>query len=95
MSDKNLVLVESILTYRIRHVIEQNKTDDPKWAMDTVTMGEADEFSQLHLGDQIISHRIISEDECYKMFKEDNDYLRDISFERMREIAICTVDNDK
>ena len=32
-----------------------------EWALDTVTMNEAEEFSQEHLGEQIVSHRVIDE----------------------------------
>tara|TARA_R110000796_G_scaffold3035_4_gene11558 strand:- start:3698 stop:4030 length:333 start_codon:yes stop_codon:yes gene_type:complete len=93
---KKLVMVESFLTYRIRHVIQLNESDPTEWAMDTVAMGEADEFSQLCLGDQISSHRVVSEEECFQIFKEDNEYLNEISYDRMMEISVhTTVDSDE
>ncbi len=38
-------------------------------------MNEAKEMSQLHLGEVIISHRVLSEDEAVAQAYEDNDYL--------------------
>ena len=65
-------LVECISTFRIRYVID---TDNEEWAEDTVTMEEAKEFSQLHLGEQIVSTRTISKEEYLRLFDEDNEYL--------------------
>jgi bifunctional DNA-binding transcriptional regulator/antitoxin component of YhaV-PrlF toxin-antitoxin module len=64
------VLVEAISTYRIRYMV-QVPTSNPKWALDTVTMDEAKEFSQSWLGEQIVSHRIVTEEEALKLFDED------------------------
>jgi len=47
-----------------------------EWAMDTVVMHEAKEFSQEHLGEQIVSHRVVSEEDALKMCDKDNDYAR-------------------
>jgi hypothetical protein len=74
--ETELVMVETILTYRIRYVVEVPKGKS-EWARDTVTMDEADEFSQLCLGETITSHRVIDEDEFVQMFDEDNDYLKE------------------
>ena len=65
-------LVECISTFRIRYVID---TDNTEWAEDTVVMEEAREFSQLHLGEQIVSTRTISKEEYLRLFDEDNEYL--------------------
>ena len=65
-------LVECISTFRIRYVID---TDNEEWAEDTVVMEEAKEFSQLHLGEQIVSTRTISKEEYLRLFDEDNEYL--------------------
>ena len=93
--NKKLVLVDSFLTYRVRYVIELNESDPTEWALDTVAMGEVDEFSQLCLGEQISSHRVVSRHECFKIFKEDNEYLNEISYDRMMEIAVhTTADSD-
>jgi len=39
-----------------------------------VTMNEAEEFSQEHLGEQIVSHRVVTKEEALKMCDQDNDY---------------------
>ena len=65
-------LVECISTFRIRYVID---TDNTEWAEDTVAMEEAKEFSQLHLGEQIVSTRTINKEEYLRLFDEDNEYL--------------------
>lgn len=74
--EKELVLVECVSTFRMRYVVEvpAGKKD---WACDSVVMQEVEEMSQHHIGEDIISHRVISEDEFLRIFDEDNDYLRE------------------
>ena len=74
------VLVEAISTFRERYMIEvpiglddQGK-DKALWALDTVTMNEATEFSQEHLGEQIVSHRVVTKEEALRICDEDNAY---------------------
>ena len=74
------VLVETVSTFRERYMIEVPiGTDDfghdkADWALDTVTMNEAKEFSQEHLGEQIVSHRVVTKEEALAMCDKDNDY---------------------
>ena len=77
------VLVEAISTFRERYMIEvpiglddQGK-DKALWALDTVTMNEAEEFSQEHLGEQIVSHRVVTKAEALALSDIDNDYTKD------------------
>lgn len=72
--ETELVLVETISTFRIRHVVEVPR-GCAEWALDTVTMDEAEEFSQQFLTNTIVSHRVITEDEALVEFDRDNDYL--------------------
>ena len=67
------VLVEAVSSFRTRYMVEvpKGKTD---WALDTVTMQEAKEFSQEHIGEQIISHRVVSKEEAMKLCDKDNEY---------------------
>ena len=67
------VLVECVSTFRERYMVEvpKGKAD---WALDTVTMEEAKEFSQEHIGEQIVSHRVVSKDEALELCDKDNDY---------------------
>jgi hypothetical protein len=67
-------LVDCISTFRMRYVID---TDNDDWAGDTVVMEEAREFSQLHLGEQIVSIRTINREEYLRLFDDDNEYLSD------------------
>ena len=72
--EKELVLVECISTFRMRYVVEVPKGKS-EWALDTVVCNEAEELSQEHLGEQIVSHRVIDEVEYVRIFDEDNHYL--------------------
>ena len=76
------VLVEAVSTFRARYMVEvpvgtdNYGKDKALWALDTVTMNEATEFSQEHLGEQIVSHRVVSKEEALKMCDIDNDYTK-------------------
>lgn len=84
--ETQLVLVEAISQFRERYVVEVPIGEDKiEWALDTVTMDKAQEFSQKWLGETIISHRVVSTDEVIKLFDEDNDYLKDWSEDKKLE----------
>ena len=74
------VLVESIDTFRKRYMVEvpvgtdDYGNDKTLWALDTVTMEKAKEFSQEYIGEQIISHRVVTYDEALALSDKDNDY---------------------
>ena len=76
------VLVECVSTFRQRYMIElpvgvdDFGKDKSTWALDTVTMEEAKEFSQEHLGEQIVSHRIVTKEEALALCDKDNDYTK-------------------
>lgn len=78
--ETELVLVEAVQTYRMRYVVEVPK-GKTAWADDIVTMHEASEFSQLDLGEQIISSRVVTEKEVLDLCDVDNDYLSSWSSE--------------
>lgn len=77
---KQLVLVETVSMFRMRYVVEvpvgidDFGNDKTLWALDTVVMGDAKEFSQKHLDETIVSHRVVSMDEALALCDEDNDY---------------------
>lgn len=73
-----LVMVECISTFRMRYVVEVPKGKS-EWALDTVTCQEAKEFSQEHIGEQIVSHRVISKEEAIAISDIDNDYCKEWS----------------
>jgi hypothetical protein len=70
---KQLVLVECISMFRQRYVVEV-PAGKSEWALDTVVMQEAKEFSQEHIGENIVSHRVMSEEEVLALCSIDNDY---------------------
>jgi hypothetical protein len=56
--EKVWVMVEAVSQFRMRYMVEVDAAH-PEWALDTVTMNEAKEFSQEHIGETIISHRVM------------------------------------
>jgi hypothetical protein len=69
------VMVEAVSQFRMRYMVEVPATN-PEWAMDTVVMNEAKEFSQEHLGETIVSHRVMTEAEALELCDIDNDYTK-------------------
>jgi hypothetical protein len=76
------VLVEAVSMFRERYMVEvpvgidRYGKDKVDWALDTVTLSEAKEFSQEHLGETIVSHRVISKDDALALCDKDNDYAK-------------------
>lgn len=87
-----LVIVETVQQFRHRYVVEVpvGKKD---WALDTVVAEQAKEFSQLHLGETIVSHRVISEKEAFDLCLEDNSYCKTWDKQAMTE-AFITLEKD-
>ena len=81
MNKTELVLVEAVSMFRMRYVVEV-PTGCSDYALDTVTMREALEFSQKHLDETIVSHRVISTDEALMLSDVDNDYTKTWSTEK-------------
>ena len=71
--EKEWVLVECVSQFRERYMVEVPK-GKAEWALDTVTLHEAKEFSQEHLGEVIVSHRVVSLKEALELCDIDNDY---------------------
>ena len=67
------VLVECVSQFRQRYMCEVPK-GKKEWALDTVTLEEANEFSQKHLAETIVSHRVISKEEALVLCDKNNDY---------------------
>ena len=80
MKETQWVLVEAVITLRMRYMVEvpvgndDYDNDKSEWALDTVTMQEAKEFSQEFLGEQIVSHRVVTKEEALTLCDKDNDY---------------------
>jgi predicted transcriptional regulator len=75
-------LVETVSMFRIRYVVECETADDAK---DTVAMNEADEFGQLHIDENIIGCREVTDDEVVSAFFEDHPYLEQWGPEKAME----------
>jgi hypothetical protein len=73
MTDKVWVMVDCISTFRMRYMVEA-PASNPEYALDDVTMQTAKEFSQEHIGEQIISHRVMTTEEALTQCDLDNDY---------------------
>lgn len=66
-------VVTALSQFRMNYVVDcKNETH----ALDTVSMEEVQqEFSQLHLGETIVSSREISDEEYLELFDKENSYL--------------------
>lgn len=91
-TDKEWVLVECISTFRHRYLVQVPQGKE-EYALDTVTMNQAKEFSQLHLGETIVSHRVVSVDEAIAQAYEDNDYLSAWSEDQIKDNLFTYVDD--
>jgi len=76
MTDKVWVMVECVSSFRMRYMVEA-PAENPEYALDDVTMQTAKEFSQEHIGEQIISHRVMSTAEALVQCDLDNSYCSD------------------
>ena len=87
------VMVEALQTFRMRYMVQVPKGKS-EWALDTVTMNEAKEFSQEALPEVISSHRVMTEDEAIELCDVDNTYTK--SWTRAQKIsAFFTKDGEK
>lgn len=85
--ETELVLVECVSSFRMRYVVEVPKGKS-EWALDTVTMNEAKEFSQEHIGEQIVSHRVMTKEEVVALSDIDNDYCKSWTEEQKLETFV-------
>jgi bifunctional DNA-binding transcriptional regulator/antitoxin component of YhaV-PrlF toxin-antitoxin module len=92
-SDKVWVMVECVSMFRERYMV-QAPASHPKYALDDVTGETAKEFSQKHIGETIVSHRIVSHKEALELCDEDNDYSRDWN-EEQKINAFFTKEGEK
>ncbi len=93
-SDNKYVVVNALTQYRMRYVIPLDELQklnpdhpvDPKWALDSVTCEDVEEFSQLWLGETIIDHEVVSEERILEMFDTDHEYLVNMDTDRKLSI---------
>jgi hypothetical protein len=92
--ETELVLVECISQFRQRYMVEVPK-GKAEWALDTVTLNQAEEFSQAHLGETIVSHRVVSKEEMLILCDKDNDYAKAWNDEHKMKTFITSWDKQK
>jgi len=88
--NKQYVIVTAVSTFRQRYCIPMDElqaentdmTVDPLWALDAVTCNDVNEFSSEHIGELIVDHEVLSEEEALAMYDRDNDYLKDLDESR-------------
>lgn len=93
------VLVESLIQYRMRYIVEvpdnHNDGDYPytaeQWAEDTVACEQATEFSQLYLGETIISARKIRKEKIVPLCDKDNEYCQAWNDEKKIEMFVTPI----
>ena len=76
------VVVTAISTHRMRYAVPMSELQkmnedyqvDPKWALDAVVMQEVKEFSQEHVGEQIIDMFVMDEAKVLDLFDKDNEH---------------------
>lgn len=78
-----LFLVDAVSSHRVSYVV---RCKSEEHAADTIVMEEAKEFSQDHLGEQISRITEISEEEYFKIFDKDNDYLKEWDSEKKKSL---------
>lgn len=88
------VLVETVSTFRMRYMVEVPK-GKAEYALDTVTMEEAKDFSQEHLGEQICSHRVVTKEEAIELCDHDNDYTKDWSEDNKFRAFFTTIQDQE
>ncbi len=84
--DKKYVVVTAVASYRIRYAIPMDELQslnpnhpvESAWALDSVTCEEVEEFSQQWLGEHIIDHEVVSEEQILQLFNKDNYYSVDL-----------------
>lgn len=86
------VMVDTIQSFRMRYLVEA-PFDHPEYALDTVTMNEAKEFSQESLPEMIVSHRIVTKQEALDICDVDNAYLKSWTEEQKVDNFFTFVDD--
>lgn len=88
------VLVETVSTFRMRYVVELQQHEPDEYALDTVVMGDAVEFSQKYLDETVVTHREVSADEVLAMCDIDNDYADSWTDDKKFEVFVTALQNE-
>lgn len=100
------VMVDAVSMFRMRYVVEvpddvgdmtmhdktrSFPTTPIEWAKDSVTAGDAREFSQEHIDEVIVSCREVTLEEAIQQYREDNEYYSSWSDEQIIKSGITEV----
>jgi hypothetical protein len=91
--EKEWVLVDVVQQFHMQYMVQVPK-GKAEWALDTVTMKEAKEFSQRDMGEVIMGHRVMTEEDALQLCEEQNKYCRSWSNEQLLN-AFFTKDGEK
>ena len=89
-SNKKYAVVTTVSTFYHHYVVPMDQLqkcnpDSPveaSWLADSVVMNEVEEFSQKHLGEQIVDCYEVDEIQMLEMFDKQNDYLKEWTTEQ-------------
>lgn len=85
MTSSKYVMIDTVSMFRMRYVVEvPDNVENENWkydctpeeyAMDTVTCEEAKEFTQYHIGENIVSTREVTLEEAIAQYRKDEPTL--------------------
>lgn len=89
------VMVECVYTYRVRYLVE-TPADHPEYALDTVSMEAAKEFSQEYLG-QLISNdcSLFTENEALAQCRAVNEYCAAWTDEQVKAAFFTSLEDQE
>jgi hypothetical protein len=90
-----LVMVETVSQFFHRYVIELPDDYNNICAEGLVAASNAEEMSQRHIGESILSSREITEDEYMTMFDKDNDYLINWTDDQKKSLINVKYNNEQ
>lgn len=74
---KKLVMIETVSMHRTRYVVQADSVEDAVNEFeDNLESGDFKEFSQLHIGENLMNSFEISDADYIKEFDRDNEYLQ-------------------
>ena len=93
--ETKLVLVDTVSSFRIRYVVEIPEDASEEIAHDFVlNSGNPSEFSQVHVKEEIVGSRVVTDKQYLKVFDSDNEYLSSWTDEMKLDKFINRWDSD-
>jgi hypothetical protein len=103
MNNEKYVVVTTVSSYRIRYVVPMSELQksneelpvDPWWALDGVTCGDYEEFSQEYIDENIVDWTVENENEILQRFDKENDYLAEWTKKQKLELIYRNLTSKK